>query len=119
VVQRERLTSFQTRTVAENALLISVLGDLDIQCSDAFRSEIESAAAGLENVIISLEQCNYCDSSALSVLFRARKDLGPRLLVVLPTESDLHRLFTIAGLSRDLPTAVTLDRALATFAGLR
>jgi anti-anti-sigma factor len=112
VTPGENFTSFQTQIVAEKAAVVRVVGDLDILCCNAFAEALDGAAQGPGRVIVSLEDCEYCDSSGLLVLIRARKSLGERLVVVVPRDSGLNRLFDITGLSAGLATVVSLDRAL-------
>ncbi len=53
----------------------------------------------LRRIVISLEDCSYCDSSCISVVLKAAHTLGPRFAVVLPPESAVRRIFEIVGLT--------------------
>lgn len=75
-------------------------------------SAIALAEQGAERIIVSLEYCRYCDSSALSVLFKARKRLGSRLVVVVPSTATTREIFAITGMTEMLELKEDLLSAL-------
>jgi anti-anti-sigma factor len=103
-------TSFKAEPIDENTFLVSVAGDLDLSSSPAFRRILEASGEIGGQLIVSLEGCNYCDSSGLVQLIRTAKQLGSRLRIVVAEKSPLNRLFNLAGV--DLPIVRTLETAV-------
>ena len=95
------------------AVIIRVRDELDYLNSGQLDAAIARfTSQGTRNVIIDFTECRYIDSSVLSVIVRARKTLGDRLRLVIPPQSHIHRIFSIAGLERTLRIENTLAEAL-------
>src|SRR5665213_954329 len=80
-------------------VIVRVVGDLDFTTSH----RLESAIHGAERVdkgvvIVDLTRCNYVDSSVLTVLVRCYKAMGKLLRIVVPTDAQIRRIFTITNL---------------------
>jgi anti-anti-sigma factor len=69
-------------------------------------------------VVISLEDCRYCDSICLGIVLRAASRIGPRLGVVVPPGTIARRLFEVTGMANQPFVFGTLDDALATRSSL-
>jgi anti-sigma B factor antagonist len=83
------------------------------------RSLLESAAYGSGTLVVDLTRTQFCDTSGLHALVRARKRAqaeGGDLLLVTPGAGVL-RIFAITGLDQVFPSFVTLDEALAHIPG--
>lgn len=102
----------------DNASVIEVGSDLDCANSAALDSAIALAESGNERIVISLSNCDYCDSSGLSVIFRAKKRLGSRIVIVVPRDRPARKMFIITGtieildIREDLTTVLN-ERGLA------
>ena len=97
----------------ENASIIQVDDDLDIASAPALASAINLAATATaeQRIIVSLEQCTFCDSTGLGVFATAKKRLEERFVVVLPLESRIRRVFNITGLTEVLRPYASLNEA--------
>lgn len=72
---------------------------------------VELATSG--RVVISLENCSYCDSTCLGIVLRAVSRIGPRLGVVVPRGTIVRRLFEVTGMANQPFVFGSLDDALA------
>ncbi len=95
-------------------IVVKVRGDLDFACRDAFRKTLDLAVdGGTKALIVSLEECGYCDCAAIGVLIAVRKTIGSRLKLIIPSASPVHRIFELAGLLKHFEVAPTVAAALA------
>jgi anti-anti-sigma factor len=93
--------------------IIEVATDLDIASSGALASAIELAAnMPYPRSIVNLVDCQFCDSTGLSVLVRAKRRLGDRLAIVGPSRSAGRRAFDVTELTEALALCATLEEAL-------
>lgn len=89
-----------------------VVGDLDIaNAADVFAS-LKAAADGKKKFIVSLEQCTYGGSHAITTLMRLYRHVGGGLIIVSPANSQFRRVLSIAGVDSVLPIVDTVDAAL-------
>ena len=96
-----------------NASIIEVDTDLDIASSPALTAAIDLASQSVERcVIVSLESCSFCDSTGLGALVNAKKRLGAKFLLVLPSDSRLNRVFNVTGLTTHLTPFASLAEAI-------
>lgn len=69
-------TSTMQRT--EGTALITLAGELDAASAPAFKSDIEAAAgAGLEHLVLLVQDLDYIASAGLRVLIFAKQKMGP------------------------------------------
>jgi len=93
--------------------IVSVSGDFALSNPSMFSIIAELSTQPLERIIISLEHCTRCDTSALIMLVRAHKMMKhANLLVVIPENSQCRRVFEITGLVKLLQIVPTLESAL-------
>jgi len=93
--------------------VIAVAADLDIASSGALASAIELAAhMPYQRTVVNLVDCQYCDSTGLSVLVRAKRRLRDRLAIVGPSRIAGRRAFEITELTEALALCTTLEEAL-------
>jgi anti-sigma B factor antagonist len=94
-----------------NATILHVSGDLDIASSEQLSSAIESASTTSDlPIVVSLENCPYCDSTGLSIFVKTSKRLGNKFAIVVPPGSRCARVFDVTGLKKALPVYPSLDR---------
>ncbi len=88
----------------DNVRIIHVRDDLDVASSPHLASALTSAEeAGEPLTVVSLADCGYCDSSALTVLARAKGRRQGALAIVVPPENrQVRRIFEITGLLQEL-----------------
>ena len=99
-------TEFRVDTEREGSdAWVRVEGELDMFTSPELMNEIERAlASGPERLLISMTLVSFIDSSAISVLVRARKEAsskGSRLVIHAPARG-VRRTLDLAGLSEHL-----------------
>lgn len=97
----------------DNASIIEVTNELDIASAPALSSAIEMAAQSADRpIIVSLEQCTFCDSTGLGALATAKKRLGAQFILVLPPSNRVTRIFDVTGLTTYLTPCASLQEAL-------
>ena len=79
--------------------LIHVYGDVDLSNSADMERAINMPRAVDRGVVVDLGNCNYMDSTGLSVLVRAKKMLGAQLKILKPENGNVSRLFELSGLA--------------------
>ena len=82
--------------------IVTVVGDIDLTNAKEIGVQIAAATTDGEPLILSLERCEYCDSSGLAMLIDIERKVGDGLVVVIPPASPFLRIFTITGLDRVL-----------------
>lgn len=97
----------------DGALVISPRCDLDLTTRDSFRQCLDTAASsdGVK-VVVSLLNCTYVDSTALSVLATSRRKLGDRLSIVAEPGTLPMRILSIGGFDRAMLVFASLEQAL-------
>lgn len=90
---------------------IAVAGELDLATADRLSDAIERAAGN--DTLISLEACEFIDSSGLAVILRANqlgRESGRRVVIHSPS-APVRRVLEVTGLTGD--GFVFADRAAA------
>lgn len=109
---RRQLTA--SWTYAEGGIPhVTAVGEIDIT-SAPLLDEVLCEARNAEpfSLILSLEECTYCDSSGLSVILRhARRT--PHLLLVSPESSDVRRLLRVSGVDELVQVVSSVEAARA------
>ncbi len=95
-----------------DATVLHVRDDVDMASRKAFETVLEAAlASDPSRLIVSFEDCTYCDSTGLGILVGAQKRIGSRLTVVAPESGVCRRLLTVSGISKFIRCTPTLDAA--------
>jgi anti-sigma B factor antagonist len=102
------MTLDTTVTNAEDRVVISFAGELDISKADEVERELEGVEAERPNLLVfDLRGLNFLDSTGLRLLLgadsRARRD--GRRVVIVPGPEKVHRVFRITLLDRRLEFA--------------
>jgi anti-anti-sigma factor len=108
----ERLSEL-LRCGSVNALIVT--DEIDIANMETFENEIQAALADSPNLIVSLERCNYIDSSGLRVLIRLSGQHAHDFVVVVPPDTQASRNITVAGLGEAITLFDTLEEAIRYF----
>lgn len=83
--------------------LVHVLGELDISNHLEFSEALDSAANRATGpIIIAFVECSYIDTSGLTTLVSGHRKYGKRMHVIVPPESNIHKIFQTTGLHRIL-----------------
>jgi anti-anti-sigma factor len=107
----ERVVELESQ---DGVLVARLRGELD-----AFNvPDVEPLLAAIpkgEPLIVSLEQCRYCDTSVLGALVRLHKSRPNNLAIVFSKGSIVERVFDIAQLSNWLRTYRSVEAAVRAF----
>jgi anti-sigma B factor antagonist len=96
-----------------NACVVTVAGELDLSTIPLLEKDLLREAGSDGDVIVDLTGVSFIDSSGIALLieaFRAGGD-STRLFTVVAAESQVDRVFQLAGIDRVLP--VFTDRGSA------
>jgi anti-sigma B factor antagonist len=104
-----------TNRLAENELIISVSGELDLHSVGGLQDALDGAIAEKgEVVVVDLGDVDLIDSIALGALARASRRLRENsgALGVAASNADVVRAFEITSLDRVIPIGATADEVL-------
>lgn len=94
---------------------VRVEGELDLSVADQFQRRLDAAAADDVEVLISLERCDFIDSTGIAAIVFAHRllaDKGRRLLIC-GTSPQVSRILTITGLNQFGLVYPSAEEALA------
>jgi anti-anti-sigma factor len=92
--------------------VLPLTGEFDLANSAELEASIAAALERGQPLIIDFSLVEYIDSTVLSALARQKKRAGEQLLVVVPRQTHLRRVFEVTGLHRHLAIDGTLAEAL-------
>jgi anti-anti-sigma factor len=96
-----------------DAVVITPRCDLDPLTRAELASALRTAGQGTSGkVIVSLDECEYADSSALSALAIARRTLGDRLVIVIAPNASIARVFTVTDFHKVVSIVPSIEEAL-------
>ena len=93
---------------------VRVEGELDLSVADQLQKRLEAAAAKDMEVLVSLEQCDFIDSTGIAAIVSAHKLLaskGRRLFVCNPS-SQVSRILVVTGLNDAGLVYASIDAAM-------
>ena len=98
-------------------LIIMIAGEIDHHSSKELRSKTESALEqmGGRNIIFGFQEVAFMDSAGIGVMigrYKQVQSLGGRIAIACPNEK-IEEMIQLSGLSRLLPSFVSLDAAIA------
>jgi anti-sigma B factor antagonist len=94
---------------------VRIEGELDLAVVDQLCARLEAALAADVEVLVSLERCDFIDSTGLAAIVRARRQLaekGRRLAICSPSPG-VSRTLQITGLDLASLLYPTVEAALA------
>lgn len=98
----------------DDTTIVHVTGDLDVEVSPELGSILTLVQrTETTRIVVSLQRCNFCDASGLSVLLRAHNAATSDFVVVVPDGAKSRRVFEVTGLCKILHLVPTMERALA------
>jgi len=87
-------------------LVVRLKGELDHHTSEQLKQKLEReiAGGGVENLVLSLKELTFMDSSGLGVILGRYKQISGRggKMVVCDVAPSVHRLFDMSGLFKIL-----------------
>jgi anti-sigma B factor antagonist len=84
---------------ADSYSLVSVRGEIDLHSAPKVQHAVERGANGVEAVVLDMGEITFMDSTALSMLMRAKDELQERgisLRLAAPSDA-VERLFDVTG----------------------
>lgn len=102
------------------AVVAKVTGEVDLsnatQLCDAIGEATPNTALG---VVLDMVAVDYLDSAGIHLIYRLRENLrarGQKLMLAIPADSPVQDSLRLAGVTRALPIAESVQDALAGFA---
>jgi anti-sigma B factor antagonist len=104
----------------ERVVIARLSGEIDLSNAESIENAI---AEGTPNhalaLILDVSALDYLDSAGIHLIYKLREKLrarGQTLRLVIPADSPANDALRLAGVSRNVDTADSLDAALAEFA---
>ena len=110
-----RAFSLTERDLGPRCREIRIEGELDLAVVDRMSAAIDRCAAESDQIVISLERCEFIDSTGIASIVRAHNQLdaeGCRVVVCAPSNQVL-RVLTVTGLTSNGMVFESVDDALA------
>jgi anti-anti-sigma factor len=104
------------REVSPQCREIAVIGELDLAVADQLSAALERAV-GEWQTLISLDQCEFIDSTGIAVVvgaYRQATERGGRLAVYAPS-AQVRRVLEVTGLTKNGLVFDTAEQARAVF----
>ena len=103
--------------VNENVLVARLFGELDHHAAAGIREDIDRSLERCApcDLVFDFEKVTYMDSAGIGVMigrYKQVQSLGGRIAIACPNEK-IEEMIQLSGLSRLLPTFVSLDAAIA------
>lgn len=94
-------------------VLLLVKSDVDFASASNLEAAIkaEGSRPG-QRIVVSLVDSNWCDSSGIGVFLRAKRDLGNRFAIVLPSDHQMRQVFNVTHLTEYLSIYPTRREAI-------
>ena len=106
--------------IRDQVVVARVTGEIDLsnatQLCDAIGEATANTALG---VVLDLGAVDYLDSAGIHLIYRLRENLrarGQKLMLAIPAQAPVHDSLRLAGVTRALPIAASVDDALVVFA---
>ncbi|MGP6156948.1 MAG: STAS domain-containing protein [Vulcanimicrobiaceae bacterium] len=95
--------------------VVTVIEEIDISNARSLEDQTTIALSSSPKLVVSLERCQYIDSSGLRVLIRLSNRHDVQFSVVVPPGTQTRRIFDLAGLEEQMAVFDTLQAAVAKF----
>jgi anti-anti-sigma factor len=99
----------------EGLRLVRVSGELDTFAARGFREKLSHPRSS-DRFVVDLAGLTFVDSAGLHALFgvsRTARDIGARLVFVVPVDSPVRKVVELVRLADVAPVCPTLDDAVA------
>jgi stage II sporulation protein AA (anti-sigma F factor antagonist) len=93
---------------------VEIEGELDLAVADQLDEMLERVAGEHELIVISLERCEFIDSTGIAVIVKAHTRLAAdgRRVVVHGANNQVRRVLSVTGLTENGLVFASLDQAL-------
>jgi anti-anti-sigma factor len=103
----------------ERVVIARVTGEIDLSNADSIESAIAEATPNHAlALILDVGALDYLDSAGIHLIYKLREKLrarGQSLRLVIPPDSPANDALRLAGISRNVDTAESLEAAMAEF----
>jgi anti-sigma B factor antagonist len=103
----------------ERVVIARLTGEIDLSNADSIERVIaESTPNHALALILDVSAVDYLDSAGIHLIYKLRENLrarGQALRLVIPADSPANDALRLAGVSRHVDTAGSLESALAEF----
>jgi anti-sigma B factor antagonist len=104
----------------ERVVVARLTGEVDLSNADSIEAAIvEVTPNHALALILDVSALGYLDSAGIHLIYKLREKLrarGQSLRLVIPADSPANDALRLAGVSRNVDTAETLEAAIAEFA---
>jgi anti-anti-sigma factor len=104
----------------ERAVVGRITGEVDLSnAGEIGRALIDAMPNDALALVLELSDVDHLDSAGIQLIYRLREDLGARgqsLQLVIPRHSAAHDALRLAGVSRHMHLAESVDDAIAELA---
>ncbi len=103
------------REIVPDGREIQVVGELDLAVAERLRAALERAASERSQVLLNLENCDFIDSTGISVIVTAHRRIGEEggRVVVFGTSGQVFRSLSVTGLTENGLVVADREAALA------
>jgi anti-sigma B factor antagonist len=102
------------------ASIVALAGELDLSTIPRMEGPLFEQIRQRPGVLVDLTKLSFIDSSGIGVLIQAFQESdGTRMRFVIGAETQVERVFRIAGVSDALPVYMDRGEALATLSGMQ
>lgn len=109
--------SVRVEDTADGASIVAIAGELDLSTIPRMQGPLLEQIGQRPAVLVDLSGLSFIDSSGIGILIEAlRSANGTPVRILIATDSQVDRVFRIAGISDALPVFTDRERAL-TWAG--
>jgi len=100
---------------ADGVRVLALIGEHDMASVDDLGRMIMEHARSKRNVVVSLRESLFIDSTIVALLYRSHslmQEAGLQLVILSNPAANVHRLLEMTSLLKVVPTAETLEHAL-------
>jgi anti-sigma B factor antagonist len=114
-----RIKSFELveREISAECREVAVIGELDMAVADRLSALLRRVATDVPQVLVSLEKCEFIDSTGIAVVVRAHREAdesGGRL-AIYGASAQVRRVLEVTGLTRNGLVFETAEEAQTAF----
>ncbi len=102
-------------STAGNTLIVYLFGDIDHHNTELIKKYIhECIAPDIKNLVISLENVEFMDSSGIGMVLGRYKEMKEKMgtVALVGVKGNMERIYTLSGLYRIINNYSTTDEAL-------
>jgi anti-sigma B factor antagonist len=105
------------REISAECREVAVIGELDLAVADRLSALLDRAAGEVPQILISLDKCEFIDSTGIAVVVRGHREAderGGRLAVYGPS-AQVRRVLEVTGLTQNGLVFETAEQAQTAF----